>query len=128
MGISAHKREEWYVSFDEAQITVVGVPGEQILYTVPTGRNVRVTELTVRGNEISTTYVIQLQVSGVTPPLLSISVPENISREWESEVGRIFTAGQSIGVKSWGVYGNTVYSDLRGQTLYVSGSGYWWTV
>lgn len=128
MGITAHQKDEWEISFDEVQITVVGALGEQILYTVPAGRNVRVTELTVRGNEISTTFIIQLQVSGVTPPLLSISIPENISREWESEAGRLFDENEAIGVKSWGVYGNTVYSDLGGQTLYVSGSGYEWTV
>lgn len=127
MGITKNAVVHIQISFNEVMIATAGVQGEKILYTVPAGRKVKVTELTARGTEISIAWILQLQISGGAITLSFDGIP-NKSREWESEAGRIFTAGQGIAIKAWGVYGNTIYGNLTGRTLYVSGSGYEWTV
>lgn len=128
MGITKNAVVHMQISFNEVMVAKQGVTSEMVLYSVPAEKKVKVTELTVRGTEIGVNWVIQLRIAGGGAVKLSFDGNANKSREWESEAGRLFTAGQGIAVRAWGVYGTTIVYGALGYTLYVSGSGYEWTV
>jgi len=101
---------------EEVQIITAGKTGEQNFGTPPSqvDRYVRIKEITIR-NAGSVDTVIQLlaKYNGNYTVKLSIDVPANTTRMWESEQGRKFTYGQQPIVRASPV----------GGTIYLSGSG-----
>lgn len=104
-------KQEKAVDFEQVEISAAGAAGQQTLRTV-VGARCRVTELTIRHAGTNNTVVTLLISGGATK--LTIDVPAQTTREWESVIGRIFTTGQVIAVQS---------SDVTGGNTYVSGSG-----
>lgn len=99
------------VDFNQVEISVVGVGGQQTLRTV-TGAKCRVTELTIRHAGTNATVLTLLIGGGATK--LTIDVPASTTREWEAVVGKVFTTGQIIAVQT---------SDVTGGSTFVSASG-----
>ena len=100
--------QDYGVSFGEVTIAVAGEAGQETLYTV-TGSKFRVTELTIRHAGTANTVVTLMG-----GPALTIDIPASTTREWESVIGRIFTNGQALIVRT---------SDITGGSTYISGSG-----
>jgi len=99
------------VDFDEVEIAVAGHAGKKTLHTVASGKKCRVTELTIRHAGTNNTVVSLLQDDTVK---LSVDVPAQTTRQWESVIGRIFDSAKAVIVRS---------SDVTGGSTYVSGSG-----
>jgi len=112
---SYRHKYHWETS-EEVQIITAGQAGEQNFGSPPSlaDRYVRIKEITIR-NSGSVDTVIQLlaKYNGNYDVKLSIDVPANTTRMWESEQGRKFTYGQQPIVRATAV----------GSTIYLSGSG-----
>jgi len=98
---------------EEVTISAAGAAGEQALgAAVAAGKKRRITELTIRHAGTNNTVVTLLVQGGNTK--LTIDVPAQTTREWESAIGRVFNAGEIAAVRS---------SDVTGGNTYVSASG-----
>ena len=102
--------QDFGVSFVETTISTAGIAGQQTLYTV-TGSKLRITELTIRNAGTNNTVVTLTGSAGI---MLTIDIPATTTREWESVIGRVFTNGQALIVRT---------SDITGGSTYISGSG-----
>jgi len=97
---------------EQVTIAVAGALGEQNLgAAVATGTR-RIREITIRHVGTNPTVVTLLIVGGATR--LTIEVPAGTTRQWTSQDGREFTAGQVSAVQS---------SDVTGGSTFVSASG-----
>ena len=103
-------KHDYGVDFNEVEVDTAGVDGQKTIHTVK-GKKCRVTELTIRHVGTNDT-VITLMTGEETK--LSIDVPAETTRSWQSEIGRVFTIGQTIVVRS---------SDVTGGVTLISGSG-----
>ena len=97
----------------EVTIAVAGAGGQQNLgAVVGAGASRRVREITIRHAGSNNTVVTLLIAGGATR--LTIDVPAQTTRVWNSEDGRVFTAGQQSAVQT---------SDITGGSTFVSASG-----
>jgi len=101
---------------EEVEIIAAGQAGEKNLGSPPSMREnvLRIKEVTVRNSGGSDTVLILLAKKNVNYNVkLSIDVPANTTRMWESEQGRKFTYGQQPVVRAT-VVGNTIYVSASG--------------
>jgi len=81
----------------EVEIIAAGQAGEQNLGSGPSiqGNILRIKEITIRNSGASdTVFILLVKYDGNYDVKLSIDVPANTTRMWESEQGRKFTYGQ----------------------------------
>jgi len=102
---------------EEVQIIEAGQAGEKNLGNPPSqaDKYIRIKEITIR-NSGSADTVIQLlaKYNGNYDVKLSIDVPANTTRMWESEQGRKFTYGQQPVVRATVVSGGTIFVSASG--------------
>jgi len=112
-----YKHKYHWETPEEVQIIAAGQAGEQNLGSPPSyaDRYVRIKEITIR-NSCTSDTVIQLlaRYNGNYVIKLSIDVPANTTRMWESEQGRKFTHGQQPVVRATTVSGGTIYVSASG--------------
>jgi len=112
----SYKHKYHWETPEEVQIITAGQAGEQNFGSPPSQADhyIRIKEITIR-NAGSVDTVIQLlaKYDGNYIVKLSIDVPANTTRMWESEQGRKFTYGQQPIVRASPV----------GGTIYLTGSG-----
>jgi hypothetical protein len=112
----SYKHKYHWETSEEVQIISPGESGEQSFGSPPSlaDHYIRIKEMTIRNSGGSDT-VIQLlaKIDGGYNVKLSIDVPKNTTREWESEQGRRFSYGEQPVVRATAV----------GGTIYLSGSG-----
>jgi len=112
----SYKHKYHWETPKEVEIVTAGQAGEQNFGSPPSlaDHYVRIKEMTIR-NSGSVDTVVQLlaKYNGNYDVKVSIDVPANTTRMWESEQGRKFTYGQQPVVRATAV----------GGTIYVSGSG-----
>jgi len=112
----SYKHKYHWETSSEVEIVQAGQAGERNFGSAPSHADhyIRIKELTVRNSGASDT-VIQLlaKYNGNYDLKLSIDVPANTTRMWESEQGREFTYGQQPIVRA----------TVVGNTIYISGSG-----
>jgi len=102
---------------EEVQIITAGQAGEQNFGNSPayTDRHIRITEITVRNSgTVDTVVQLLAKSNGNYVIKLSLDVPSDTTREWESVQGRKFNYREQPIIRATVVTGGTVYASGSG--------------